>query len=150
MFVKIISCTFFSCFFSVGAILTANAKDKGMFLGGRFLTGNLFFSRSTDFIYIYRTRPWFYMCKRSIEVLPCRNGSSTFTRGIFGVSEFFVSNTVFCLLHYPELSIFVQLLCWSNDCYGYDDIYRKISKRLVLAPAFVCPGMSLRRRTEVK
>ena len=43
----------FSCFLSVGAILTANAKDKGMFLGGRFLTGNLFFSRSTDFIYTY-------------------------------------------------------------------------------------------------
>ena len=25
---------------SVGAILTANAHNKGMFLGGRFLTGN--------------------------------------------------------------------------------------------------------------
>ena len=40
---RVIPSPFLMLFFSVGAILTASAKNKGMFLGGRFLTGNPFF-----------------------------------------------------------------------------------------------------------
>jgi hypothetical protein len=78
---------------SIGAILTANARNKGMFLGGRYLTGKLLLCYREPHL-TKRLRSWVVLRGCLCKVVSGRDFSTTISWRISRLLKFFVSNNL--------------------------------------------------------